>query len=294
MRKLRKYLPNIFVCIVLVFSLLGAESLAFVKYVLLDENTYVQMVDSNKVDEKVYGEIKKYFDDNYDNTGIKSDVYMNSLGADAVRDVIINKISAACSYIDGSADKYEAPQFDFTSLEKELEEYFRKFADENNVEMNDAFKAQLENTAETAKEEINSCSDVFLLEELHRTGVLSKARKAYKLFPAAFFGCIILAGLMLITLILMNRKNIADSLYWLSCTGIASSAVTLIPCVWLKASRYFDRLVIRTSYIYHSVTGLCYQLLDAVIRVQCAILLVSAVIMVIYVAVVKIKCRKLS
>lgn len=294
MRKLRKYLPNIFVCIVLVFSLLGAESLAFVKYVLLDENTYVQMVDSNKVDEKVYGEIKKYFDDNYDNTGIKSDVYMNSLGADAVRDVIINKISAACSYIDGSADKYEDPQFDFTSLEKELEEYFRKFADENNVEMNDAFKAQLENTAETAKEEINSCSDVFLLEELHRTGVLSKARKAYKLFPAAFFGCIILAGLMLITLILMNRKNIADSLYWLSCTGIASSAVTLIPCVWLKASRYFDRLVIRTSYIYHSVTGLCYQLLDAVIRVQCAILLVSAVIMVIYVAVVKIKCRKLS
>ncbi len=294
MRKLRKYLPNIFVCIVLVFSLLGAESLAFVKYVLLDENTYVQMVDSNKVDEKVYGEIKKYFDDNYDNTGIKSDVYMNSLGADAVRDVIINKISAACSYIDGSADKYEDPQFDFTSLEKELEEYFRKFADENNVEMNDAFKAQLENTAETAKEEINSCSDVFLLEELHRTGVLSKARKAYKLFPAAFFGCIILAGLMLITLILMNRKNIADSLYWLSCTGIASSAVTLIPCVWLKASRYFDRLVIRTSYIYHSVTGLCYQLLDAVIRIQCAILLVSAVIMVIYVAVVKIKCRKLS
>lgn len=294
MRKLRKYLPNIFVCIVLVFSLLGAESLAFVKYVLLDENTYVQMVDSNKVDEKVYGEIKKYFDDNYDNTGIKSDVYMNSLGADAVRDVIINKISAACSYIDGSADKYEDPQFDFTSLEKELEEYFRKFADENNVEMNDAFKAQLENTAETAKEEINSCSDVFLLEELHRTGVLSKARKAYKLFPAAFFGCIILAGLMLIALILMNRKNIADSLYWLSCTGIASSAVTLIPCVWLKASRYFDRLVIRTSYIYHSVTGLCYQLLDAVIRVQCAILLVSAVIMVIYVAVVKIKCRKLS
>lgn len=294
MRKLRKYLPNIFVCIVLVFSLLGAESLAFVKYVLLDENTYVQMVDSNKVDEKVYGEIKKYFDDNYDNTGIKSDVYMNSLGADAVRDVIINKISAACSYIDGSADKYEDPQFDFTSLEKELEEYFRKFADENNVEMNDAFKAQLENTAETAKEEINSCSDVFLLEELHRTGVLSKARKAYKLFPAAFFGCIILAGLMLIALILMNRKNIADSLYWLSCTGIASSAVTLIPCVWLKASRYFDRLVIRTSYIYHSVTGLCYQLLDAVIRIQCAILLVSAVIMVIYVAVVKIKCRKLS
>lgn len=294
MRKLRKYLPNIFVCIVLVFSLLGAESLAFVKYVLLDENTYVQMVDSNKVDEKVYGEIKKYFDDNYDNTGIKSDVYMNSLGADAVRDVIINKISAACSYIDGSADKYEDPQFDFTSLEKELEEYFRKFADENNVEMNDAFKAQLENTAKTAKEEINSCSDVFLLEELHRTGVLSKARKAYKLFSATFFGCIILAGLMLITLILMNRKNIADSLYWLSCTGIASSAVTLIPCVWLKASRYFDRLVIRTSYIYHSVTGLCYQLLDAVIRVQCAILLVSAVIMVIYVAVVKIKCRKLS
>lgn len=294
MRKLRKYLPNIFVCIVLVFSLLGAESLAFVKYVLLDENTYVQMVDSNKVDEKVYGEIKKYFDDNYDNTGIKSDVYMNSLGADAVRDVIINKISAACSYIDGSADKYEDPQFDFTRLERELEEYFRKFADENNVEMNDAFKAQLENTAETAKEEINSCSDVFLLEELHRTGVLSKARKAYKFFPAALFGCIILSGLMLITLILMNRKNIADFLYWLSCAGVASSAVTLIPCVWLKASRYFDRLVIRTSYIYHSVTGLCYQLLDAVIRIQCAILLVSAVIMVIYVAVVKIKCRKLS
>ena len=208
--------------------------------------------------------------------------------------VIINKISAACSYIDGSADKYEDPQFDFTRLERELEEYFRKFADENNVEMNDAFKAQLENTAETAKEEINSCSDVFLLEELHRTGVLSKARKAYKFFPAALFGCIILSGLMLITLILMNRKNIADFLYWLSCAGVASSAVTLIPCVWLKASRYFDRLVIRTSYIYHSVTGLCYQLLDAVIRIQCAILLVSAVIMVIYVAVVKIKCRKLS
>ena len=294
MRKLRKYLPNIFVCIVLVFSLLGAESLAFVKYVLLDENTYVQMVDSNKVDEKVYGEIKKYFDDNYDNTGIKSDVYMNSLGADAVRDVIIDKISAACSYIDGSADKYENPQLDFTSLEKELEEYFQKFAEENNIEINDSFKAQLENTAEIAKEEINSCSDVFLLEEMNRTGMLSKARKAYKLFPAAFLGCIILAGLMLIALILINRKNIADFLYWLSCAGIASSAVMLIPCIWLRAVRYFDRLVIRTSYIYHSVTGLCYQLLDEVIRVQCVILVVSIVIMALYVAVIKIKCRKQS
>ena len=62
MRKMEKYIPNLILSVILIFSLLGAEGVAFAKYRVFNERVCIDAVESNDVTGKVLDSIEKYFE----------------------------------------------------------------------------------------------------------------------------------------------------------------------------------------------------------------------------------------
>lgn len=92
---------------------------------------------------------------------------------------------------------------------------------------------------------------------------------------------VLLVGLVI--LILLNRKNLRFVFYWISTSGICASVIILIPCIILKYSDYFSRLVMRNDYIYYAVTGLLNDFNVNIIKIQSAALGVFVALMLVYI-----------
>ena len=186
---------------------------------------------------------------------------MDGLDDKTIKDAVDGKIENFFDYVSGKSSKIEETEIDFSVLEKNLTDYFSEFAEENNVEVNEDFTKQLDKTIETAESEIDSFTNIYMMDYMEKAGIPQTLRKVYPIIAAApfvFMG-VLLVGLVI--LILLNRKNLRFVFYWISTSGICASVIILIPCIILKYSDYFSRLVMRNDYIYRCFNaGLYIQL----------------------------------
>lgn len=121
------------------------------------------------------------------------------------------------------------------------------------------------------------------MDYMEKAGIPQTLRKVYPIIAAApfvFMG-VLLVGLVI--LILLNRKNLRFVFYWISTSGICASVIILIPCIILKYSDYFSRLVMRNDYIYYAVTGLLNDFNVNIIKIQSAALGVFVALMLVYI-----------
>ena len=120
------------------------------------------------------------------------------------------------------------------------------------------------------------------MDYMEKAGIPQTIRKFYPIVNAAIFIFIgvLLAGLVI--MLILNRKNLRFVFYWLSTTGICASIILLIPCIIIKYSDYFSRLVMRNDYIYYAVTGLLNDFISYMIKMQVVVLGISVIVMIIY------------
>ncbi|MGN1480498.1 hypothetical protein [Porcipelethomonas sp.] len=282
MKKMEKYIPNLILSIIMVFALLGTECLVFAKTQVLNEQTYINAVEKNHVSQKVLNEIENYFEKSSNYSRIPAEVYMSAVSEELVEDAIEQKISRVFDYITGNTNEIADAEIDFEELEKSISDYFEKFAEENNVEVNDDYNSQLQKTVDTARNEIDNFTDVYMLSYINKTGVLSKVRTVYGLLDTA---SAVMAGVVLVCIILifiMNLKKKSYFLYWISSVLICSSVIVLIPGLYIRLSGYTQKLVIRNDYIYSAVTGAINDINDKLIYAQAAALILGIIIMVIF------------
>ena len=208
---------------------------------------------------------------------------MDGLDDKTIKDAVDGKIENFFDYVSGKSSKIEETEIDFSVLEKNLTDYFSEFAEENNVEVNEDFTKQLDKTIETAESEIDSFTNIYMMDYMEKAGIPQTLRKVYPIIAAApfvFMG-VLLVGLVI--LILINRKNLRFVFYWISTSGICASVIILIPCIILKYSDYFSRLVMRNDYIYYAVTGLLNDFNVNIIKIQSAALGVFVALMLVYI-----------
>ena len=208
---------------------------------------------------------------------------MDGLDDKTIKDAVDGKIENFFDYVSGKSSKIEETEIDFSVLEKNLTDYFSEFAEENNVEVNEDFTKQLDKTIETAESEIDSFTNIYMMDYMEKAGIPQTLRKVYPIIAAApfvFMG-VLLVGLVI--LILLNRKNLRFVFYWISTSGICASVIILIPCIILKYIDYFGRLVMRNDYIYYAVTGLLNDFNVNIIKIQSAALGVFVALMLVYI-----------
>ena len=256
MKKINHYFPNLILSVIFVFSFIGLSLTTEAKDKLLSSSFYISSAEKHDIYLRVTNHADDYFTKSYAVSGIPAEVYMDGLDDKTIKDAVDGKIENFFDYVSGKSSKIEETEIDFSVLEKNLTDYFSEFAEENNVEVNEDFTKQLDKTIETAESEIDSFTNIYMMDYMEKAGIPQTLRKVYPIIAAApfvFMG-VLLVGLVI--LILLNRKNLRFVFYWISTSGICASVIILIPCIILKYSDYFSRLVMRNDYIYYAVTGL--------------------------------------
>lgn len=282
MKKLNNYVLSLIVSVAAVFSIIAASVLGFAEKAALNGEFYTDIVRKEKIGALVTESIEEYFDNSSASSGIPAEIYMNAIDVDGMENAICWKITQTfCEIREECQSKYNG--YDIAVLEQNITDYFEKFAEENNVEINESYNEQLKRTIETAEAEIESYSDIFMTEFMRNSNVISKAAKVYKLIRPAFIGTAAVFILCIVLLAVFNRKNISGLFYWLFVSGLCASVIVAVPCMILKYTDYFSGLVISTKYIYVSVTETLNAMLDLMISVQSCIFAAAVVLLVVYV-----------
>lgn len=300
MKVSEKYILNLILSILMVFSLLGAVGMCFVKNHLLNETTYIQNSERNDIPQMTYDEINTYFTNSTDYSKIPADVYMSAITVEDVKSIINLKIQWLFDYITAGNSKTLVDKNDYTeihlysALEKSITDYFDEFAKENNVEIDEAYNTQLRNTIDTAISEIDNYTDIYLIDLVEKTGVIEKIRKYYDLINILMYVCIAAAVLFAVLIVISTRKRIANMLYWLSLSGICMSILTLIPTLWLKISGVTNKLIIRNKCVYSAYTGFLSNSINSLLTTVMIILAISIVILIIAIVISKFTNKKKS
>lgn len=283
MKKINHYFPNLILSVIFVFSFIGLSLTTEAKDKLLSSSFYISSAEKHDIYLRVTNHADDYFTKSYAVSGIPAEVYMDGLDDKTIKDAIDGKIENFFDYVSGKSSKIEETEIDFSALEKNLTDYFSEFAEENNVEVNEDFTKQLDKTIETAESEIDSFTNIYMMDYMEKAGIPQTLRKVYPIIAAAPFVFMGVLMVGLVILILLNRKNLRFVFYWISTSGICASVIILIPCIILKYSDYFSRLVMRNDYIYYAVTGLLNDFNVNIIKIQSAALGVFVALMLVYI-----------
>ncbi len=280
MKITEKYVLNLILSIILIFSLLGGGAAVFAKQYLLSSDTFIAVSDKKEIPQKAYDEINDYFTKSEAYSGIPADVYMSAVTVDDLKllidDKIINLFDDICSI---ATDRVEI--YDFAELEQNITDYFDEFAKENNVEVNDEYTAQLQKTIDTAKSEIMNITDIYMINLIDETGVISKVRNLYKYIDPVIYACIGLAILCVILIAVFSRKRVGNIFYWISTSVICMAVLGLIPTLYLKFSGITDRLIVRNECVYAAFIGLFADIISTLIFAEIIILALGAVLLII-------------
>lgn len=283
MKKINHYFPNLILSVIFVFSFIGLSLTTEAKDKLLSSSFYISSAEKHDIYLRVTNHADDYFTKSYAVSGIPAEVYMDGLDDKTIKDAVDGKIENFFDYVSGKSSKIEETEIDFSVLEKNLTDYFSEFAEENNVEVNEDFTKQLDKTIETAESEIDSFTNIYMMDYMEKAGIPQTLRKVYPIIAAAPFVFMGVLLVDLVSLILLNRKNLRFVFYWISTSGICASVIILIPCIILKYSDYFSRLVMRNDYIYYAVTGLLNDFNVNIIKIQSAALGVFVALMLVYI-----------
>ena len=169
-----------------------------------------------------------------------------------------------------------------TKLEENIDEFFNKFAEDNNYEKDDNFGLKLRNTKENAYTTIGSFCDVYKFSSMNQHGILSKLSIVYSHRTEATAAVLCALVLMIILLTLVNHKKKITAMYWCGVSSLVSGILGAVPCIYLIASHYYDSFTIKQAPVFTAFTSLMYKYTEAFTAVTIAIGVVGISLMVIY------------
>lgn len=289
MKITKEYIPNLLLSIFLVFSLIATTAVSIAKYYILNEKTLIENFEENNISQMTYEEIEKYFNTSEDYSGIPASVYMSAITKDDIKQMIEANIINTFSSITAGTENREQVNFDFTALENNITDYFDKFAQEHNVEVDDKYKAQLQKTIDTAKSEIEDYTDVYMLNFISKTSIFDKAASIYKYLDIIMYICIGLTTVCIIIIAAISKRKLRFALYWYSMSILCSSAIMLIPTLYIKFSGIIEKLVIRNKCIYYAMTGYMSNIINKMMYIEIVMIVIALILLALYIFISKAK-----
>ncbi|MCD7799914.1 MAG: hypothetical protein LUG94_01735 [Ruminococcus sp.] len=264
MQNKKMYFSCVILSIVMVFLIIALHILLLFKYEVMSGNAFSKAIDSENIPSVVYNYLNDYFEEQYNSTGIPTDIYMQSLTEDDISNIVNNSVNNALEYMSNKDDSFNI-DYDFSNLETSLNDFFVEYAQSIDYPQDDEFYSKVESTTNNAISVIKEKCDVFKFSTINDTGLFDNVRKYYHYIDYVQYALIGAIIILILILILLNRKYILDCIYWL-CNSISiSSILMLIPCIYIKSTDYFSSFSIKTAGTYNAVTGLLNGLTDTYI-----------------------------
>lgn len=285
MKKFSTYLPSLIISVILVFMIIGSALTVIVNINVTAEKS-TALAKENNISSLVHDELEKYFNDQYNTTGVPSDSYMNALDENYLSSVInLYTESLFSSLESGNPTTVEIPKNQ--GLESSIEEFFSSYADNFGYEKDETYKKKLQETTDSAYRIIENYCDVYKYSSLQNHGVLTKISKIYVHMNTITVACFAVSLFLILLLLLINRRNLSVCLYWTGISSLIAGILGTLPSIYLLSSKYFDAFVIKQPQVFKSFTSAMYGLTKAFMSVHIAILLIGICFIVVYAVVNK-------
>lgn len=254
MKRIRLYLPNVLLTFLLVFALLGLELTLFAKCVVLNPATFRTVAEQENLKDKAYATLETDFKSRANSTGIPAEVFLTPMDKEALHEGILDSVTQAFNYLSGRSDTYEFTM-DFTVLEASVNAFFEEYAAEIDYEKDDIYEQKVASTIAEAESEVLFVADTFKFSTMHRNGWLSAGRKYLAYLNPAILGCAGLTAVLLVLLLVCNRKQGAHLAYWCGLSACIAGLLLVVPCVYLIVTDYFAAFAISDPQIFSAVVG---------------------------------------
>ncbi len=287
MKSIKAYLPNVLLTFLLVFALLGAELLAFVQAAVLHPAVFRQITKQEKLDEKAFSALSDTFVSRSHSTGIPAEVFLDALSPELLGECIDLRTEAFFAYLHGSDS--EAPQPDLTAMQDSIRTFFENYADENGYEKDAAFEEKVTAVTEEYAGIVETAADPFRFGTLRRNGWLDTGRKYLRYLTPAMIGCITAALLLMVLLIVCNRKQKPLLAYWYGLASLISGILLLLPCAYLKATDFFAGFALKEPQTYAAVVGLLRLVTDKALLLGIITAVIGAALLIAFAVIPKPK-----
>lgn len=285
MYKLRNYIFCVLISILLFFVFAASQAAVFTKVSVLNEKTYKDVIENKKIYNDVYSKLETDYQTKENATGIPADVYMNAVDEQTVKEIMNGCVTNAFAYINGKKDSlnYSSDYNKLDPLKNSIDTFFDDYASSIKYTKDDAYYEKTAAVYEEAQKDFFETSDVYQFSTIDKAGYLKYAKKVTKYMNVGIAAIVGSAVVLIILLVVANRKNILNCLYWISISAGFSSVLYLGLCVYLKATNYFDKFAIKAPRIFNAMTGAFNKFADQLIIVNIAVLAVSFIFMLIYI-----------
>ena len=290
--RLRLYLPNLIITIITVFVIMASILINFAAEFFLNKETYSNVITEQSVDKIVYEEINQYFDRQSDYTGIDSNVFKSVIKSSDISSTIISYTDATIDYMNNVTNKKPTIVYDYTAIETALNNDYARWAKENNKIIDENAKKNIDYTLSHIKDTLDAKFDVMMFTYVNNFGISDFVHNHYDMLKIARIILTSFAAVLILILFLINRKHINCGFYWVGCSSLISGIIFCIPAIYLKASRYFDGLILKNDAIYKSLTELMYSFVNKVLIFGIILLVAGAILFLIDFLMCKISQRE--
>ncbi len=290
MKKFSTYLPSLIISVMLVFLIIGSALMVIIDINVTAEKS-IDLTDKNNISSTVRSELENYFNDQYNTTGVPSQTYMDALDENYISSVINLYTAALFSSLEsGKTTIVEIPENQ--NLESSIESFFSIYADESGYKKDETYEKKLNETIDSAYRIIENYCDVYKYSALQKHGVLTKVSKIYSHINILTVACIAVSAVLILILLLINRKSISVCLYWTGISSLIAGLFGTFPSAFLLSSRYFDAFVIKQPQVFKAFTSAMYGLTKAFMSVHIAVLSTGICFIILYATVNKMSKNK--
>lgn len=261
---MKHYISGVIFTIFLIFSCILAVLSGAVRFRMLNTDSVLQIVTGQQLAEKVQRTLQNEIKAAESTTGIPASVYADAITPEKLEPMIRSSISNGFAYLRGDTAKLEITH-DFQPLEESITAFFEEYAGKHGVAKDSTYEAAVKAAKSNAEERILSACDVFRFGMLEEAGVLDKARM---FIPWAGYAVASAIGAVIFFMLLLffsNHREPEAGFYWTGTGVLVASVLLLIPALWLRQTRWFDRFAVKTDHTFAAVTGYLYGGTQAVI-----------------------------
>lgn len=265
---MKRYLVSFFVSLFLAFFfILLILSVVALPY-FTSSNSYVTVAQKYSLGEKVYDEINMHFVDLSGSSNIPASVFEGTVSKSAVEGVIPKYTKSIMDYTFNKTDEIYDIELDLGAVESAISEYFETFANENNIERDDAFYNQRNLTISEVKDAVN---------EYAKMSVLKKAANILRPYTAKVtaYGVIAIGVLLLLCLVFvyaLMRIDFHRFIYWVGISLGCACLLLLIVFGGMRVFGFFDGFILSEIVVKTIVTGLLKGFCDIIAIVSAVIL----------------------
>ncbi|MPQ43659.1 hypothetical protein [Clostridium tarantellae] len=253
-----KYLKSILSFILsflLMFSLVLTSLIMFVKFIVLNKEVYVDIIEKNNISSKIHKSLKDNLEYKMISENLPVELVKELIKEEEIKEDFLLEITEIVSYFSTginnikpiSVEKYES------RLNKNVENYINK----NTINISEKDKKILENIIKESSKIISNKIELIESNLLSQSLKISKLSKILIfLVSRLYIISIIISIIIILILVLLWNKKIINSMQWISYGFFTSGLFMGSVFLFGKQTKFYENIIISNDYLKELIIAL--------------------------------------